>query len=755
MEQWLGQSNKLGIDIVNNKYRYNNESDQEWLDRVSGKDQELKNAIVKKKFLPGGRILSNRGIDSDIVKTTLSNCYVLPPPEDSLESIFLTAYELARTLSYGGGVGFDISKLSPSGAIIRNAAKTTSGITSFIELYSNITGTIGQGNRRGALMISLDCSHPEIENFIKLKTDLDKVTKANISIRITDDFMHAVKDNLPYKLYFHRPETDQTIEKIVNARDIFKMFAKVNWDYAEPGFLMWDTINEWNLLSKNDNFQYVGINPCGEEPLSAYSACLLGSINLSEFVVDPFSQSSKFDFLDFQNTVKIAVRSLNTILDEGIELHPLLEQQEESYYWRPIGCGLMGLADMLIKMGIAYGSPESIKLCDRIGCDMINYALQESALLAKKYGVYDGYNDSVLDTDFLKYNATEETVSLIKQYGLRNSQLLTIAPTGTLSTMLGISGGIEPIYANSYVRKTETLHNEDKYYKVFTGIAKNYMDDRGIIDESDLPSFFITSQDINYKNRINMQSVWQSHIDASISSTINLPNSATVKDVENLYMYAWERKLKGITVYRDGCKRAGILSTNQSKEKLKKDNLQSENGYDNVYNYLEPVSRKVIGTTHGSTYCKKCACGTLYITINKDEAGNIVETFLHTSKGGICGANTSAVCRLISLSMRSGILIDEIIDQLKGIKCDACMVCRKSGQEIDGLSCPDIIGRTIEDFYKINYQEPAPIKIEYKKIPQNIEEVIINMVECPECGIGLRHEEGCVTCINCGFSKCG
>ena len=262
VREWLGKDNELGVNIWENKYQHNNETFDEWLDRVTDNNDEYKRLIVEKKFLPAGRILSNRGLYKEGVKVTYSNCYVIPPPEDNIESIFDTAKSLARTFSYGGGVGIDISKLAPRGAKVNNTAKETSGSVSFMDLYSMVTGLIGQNGRRGALMISIDCNHPDLEEFIELKTDLDKVTKANISVRITKEFMDAVKNNAEYTLSFTREETGEKIEKVVNAKDVFRKLCVANWDFAEPGILFWDAIEEWNLLSNNDEFKYAGVNPC-------------------------------------------------------------------------------------------------------------------------------------------------------------------------------------------------------------------------------------------------------------------------------------------------------------------------------------------------------------------------------------------------------------------------------------------------------------------------------------------------------------
>lgn len=262
VQEWLGKDNQLGIDIWEKKYRYNEESFDEWLDRVSGGDPEVRELIISKKFLFGGRILSNRGLSEKGEKATVSNCFVISPPEDSIESIFECASKIARTFSYGGGCGIDISKLAPRGAKVNNSAKETSGAVSFMDLYSMITGLIGQRGRRGALMLSLSCEHPDLEEFIGIKSDLDRVTKANISIRITDKFMVAVKNRQKFTLSFTRTETGETITKEIDAYEFFHKICEMNWDYAEPGMLFWDRIENWNLLSCDDEFHYAGVNPC-------------------------------------------------------------------------------------------------------------------------------------------------------------------------------------------------------------------------------------------------------------------------------------------------------------------------------------------------------------------------------------------------------------------------------------------------------------------------------------------------------------
>lgn len=600
---------ELQKSIWKNKYRYNDEKFDDWISRVSDKNTRIAKLIRQKKFLFAGRILANRGLYKDNLKVTYSNCYVLEPPKDNLEDIFDTAKKLARTFSYGGGVGIDISKLRPKGAKVNNSAKNTTGSVSFMELYSMTTGLIGQRGRRGALMISMDIRHPDIEDFIDIKTDLNKITKANISVRINDEFMKAVENNEKYKCEFIVDINKEHIMKEVDARKLFMKLCKNNWDYAEPGILFWDNIKKYHLMSEDNTFSHAGVNPCAEEPLPSGGSCLLGSINLSEFVIQPFYKCATFDINKFKACVREAVIALNEVLDEGLDLHPLEEQKISVSKYRQIGLGVMGIGDMLIKMNIRYGSDKSINLCSLIAKTMLNEAVKQSALLAKEYGPFKEYKEEcIFKSEFFKRNIDEDVKKLVKLYGLRNSQLLTIPPTGSISTMLGISGGIEPIFNLSYIRKTESLHDEDVYYKVYTPIVKEYMDLKNITDEKDLPDIFVTAMNLNYNDRIKMQQVWQQYIDASISSTINLQHEATVEDVYKIYMSAWKAKLKGITIFRDGCKRSGVL-INEKPKKEKEDIAEKELSITKEENekFICPeCGNEQMANTGGCSICLKC-----------------------------------------------------------------------------------------------------------------------------------------------------
>ena len=456
---------------------------------------------------------------------------------------------------------------------------------------------------------------------------------------------------------------------------------------------------------------------------------------------------------------------MNDVLDEGLPLHPLQVQRDTVRDYRQIGVGIMGIADMLIKMGLRYDSDEALAVCDEIGFILANESLRASALLAKEYGAYPKYNENaVLSSDFLRANATDGTINLIQMYGLRNSQLLTIAPTGSLSTMLRISGGIEPIFSLSYTRKTESLHGEEVYYKVFTKIADDYMRAYGLTEEEELPDFFVTAQTLNPFKRVEMQGVWQSHIDASISSTVNLPNSATVEEVEELYMAAWRNKLKGMTIFRDGCARLGVLTIKE--EPKEEPEIVAPVTEDRGLKFGDTImpDDNVIGLKRRI----QSGCGTMHINAFFDEdTGELREVFLSKGSKGGCLAFTNAVSRLISLCARKGAPVEEIADQLNSVVvCPSYASARAAGKEVSpGSSCASSIAKALLEMHE-QFKEAFLIYDDAKTIRQ--EEVVrINKAnvakqvngpeyqECPECKEKtMINTGGCVQCTNCSYTKC-
>lgn len=732
------------------KYKYDGETFNEWLERVSGGDQELKEMIANKEFIFAGRILSNRGLYKLGRKITYSNCYVIAPPEDNLESIFDTAKKLARTYSYGGGCGVDISKLRPKGSEVNNSAKYTTGSISFMELYNLTTDIIGQKGRRGALMISIDVNHPDVSEFISIKSDLNKIQKANISVRVDANFMKAVVEGLQFVTEFLVEDTGEVISKEIDARKLFKELARQNWKFAEPGVLFWDRISKWNLLSEDEEFEYAGTNPCAEEPLPAGGSCLLGSLILPTFV-----EGKEFDFDRLANAVQKSVKALNDVLDEGLPLHPLEEQRESVRDWRQIGLGILGVGDLLIKLGMKYGSPESLEFCDSIAKVIIDNALKASALLAKESRAYPKYKaDKVLKSEFLLENASIETLQLIEEYGLRNSQLLTIAPTGSIGTMLETSTGIEPNFAFSYVRKTESLHGEDVFYKVFIPIAKKYMEENEIDDEDDLPEYFVTAQNLNPYDRIKMQGIWQKRIDASISSTINLVNKVSVEEVEKLYLEAWKNGLKGMTIYRAGCDREGILTvTPKAEEKIEELKLPAM-----PRGELKPIAPDTI--YYPTTM--RIGCGKLKVMIGYSPSERAIQD-LYVIRSGVggCEKNIQAVAIYMSGILRLGgnlFMLEKAIAGVSG--CTSFAVARSKNQEISkGNTCPSAILNILKNFEKemgLDAHEKAIQKIdeEERKEIESSEREADYVTRCPECGEIIDVTGGCYTCRSCGFSKC-
>lgn len=555
IEQWL--NTELGIEIWKKKYQHKDETLDEWFDRISGGDKELRRLLVEKKFLFGGRTLSNRGLNNG----SYSNCYSSGFVEDDLKDIMNVNTKLAMTYKAQGGQGVSLSKIRPKGALIAGRYESD-GIVPIMEMYNKTTESIMQGgSRKGALMISIDIKHKEAETFISIKSDITKINKANLSVEIDDEFMEIVeksyKTQTEIPLHVSRRYGSQKIEYTIIPIILYKKLIKQAHLSAEPGVLFVDRFRNYNLMQYCDYYKIETCNPCGEQPLPKDGACNLGSINISEYVLKPFTKFASFDVLSFVEDVGTAVRALDDIIDENFPNHAIKEQREMSQKYRNIGLGMMGVADALIKLGYTYGDEGSINFISGLSKLMFRIAALSSAEIAKEKGTFPAYTSSVLSADILK-NAefSSNEWEFITYHGLRNCSLLSIAPTGTLGTMLNISTGIEPNFALSFIRKTEALSGEKLTFQVNCGVAQEYFD---ATQAESLPDYFVTSHTLNWKDRINFQSAAQEFIDTAISSTINLPKDISVDEVEELYLYAWKKNLKGVTIYRDGC-RDGILT---------------------------------------------------------------------------------------------------------------------------------------------------------------------------------------------------
>lgn len=473
--------------------------------------------------------------------------------------------------------------------------------------------------------------------------------------------------------------------------------------------------------------------------------CALCSFNISEYVIDPFTSNARLDIESFNKDIYTAVRAMDDLTDENIDNHPLPEQKEAATKFRNIGVGLFGTYDMLLKLGLRYSSNEAISYMDNFMRNMFRQAVKASSKLAVERGSFPGYEEYVFDSEIIRNHFSKEEINTLKSQGLRTCSLLSIAPTGSLASLFGASYSTEVLFAKSYDRKTISLDGgKETIYKVYPKIIQEYLASGGHIDDPIIE----TAYTVDPYQRIKFQKAIQDHNDSACSVTFNLKEDVSKEYVEQLYLEGWKAGLKGLTIFRQNS-RPAILG-----ESIKSESKENQSSQP-FFNHITPISRKMLGTTSGTTSCKKCACGTLYITCNKDSKGNLVEVFTHTSKGGICQANMNAVTRMISLSLRSGVKVDEIEDQLKGINCPACTTCKARGITIDGLSCPDIISRVIKESVKTN---TINITQKSKKEESNQDQVnsstFNNLAKCPECGEPIIAQGGCINCLNCGWSKC-
>jgi len=777
------------------------------------------------RMVPGGRIMFGAGQEQR--KATLLNCYVLPIKGDSIEDIYDTMKEMARTYSFGGGVGIDISVLRPKGSPVNNAAYTSTGAVSFMDLYSLTTGTIGQSGRRGALMITINCQHPDVEEFITIKNDplRMKVRYANISVQITDEFMNAVLNDNDWELWYpdimreddlikefgtsdinevlsklhgrddfvsidlskrsfydmwlHVPTPKvyfyvtnkneirkKRVYKVVKAKEIWDKIIHNAWASAEPGVIFISTMKK-NSTSEYDDMYVLTTNPCSEIPLEPYGDCCLGNINLERFVLNEFTNNAEVDWENLEKAVRYTVRFLDNVLDYNRDRHPLKEQSEASMRSRRIGVGFTGLGDMLIKMQIKYDSEDAIDFVDELFDRIKNIAYDESVNLAIEKGKFPAFDPKKhLKSPFIK-KLDKEVQDKIKEYGLRNVALLTVPPVGSGALLAGVTSGIEPVFALSYVRRSESLSKE--FFKVYHPLVKRYMEKYGVKSEEELPDFFVTAHEIDPYFRVKMQATIQKHIDHSISSTVNLPSDTTEKTISDIYFYAWKLKCKGITVYREGS-REGVLITEQKANEKREETKPS---------FKRP--RIMVG----ETVKFRLPQGSLYVTVNKDEGGQIKEVFINIGKsGGDEKADAEAIGRLISIYLQNGGNIDNVIEQLEGIKGSETFW----DQGIALHSIPDAIAKALMIIYKGQYKEDIKVseKSTHKKQEtDNIADFIdhsrgtnngngtvsladkhevqavklkvenTKMEKCPSCGEkALVNENGCFVCKNCGYTKC-
>ena len=697
------------------------------------------------RFIPGGRILFGAGQKR---RATLLNCYFMPIKSDSIEGIFEWCKEAARTYSFGGGVGTDISILRPKGAPVNNSAIYSTGAVSFMELLSTTTGTIGQAGRRGALMITIDVSHPDVLDFVEVKNDpsRSKVKFANISVKVSDDFMKAVEENKDFELKFENEKVK--VSKMIRARDLWEKIIKSAWSSAEPGVIFWDAVRKYSPTEYN-GMNINGVNPCSEQALEDYGNCCLGNINLSQFIKNEFTKGASIDWDNLEKGFRYAVRFLDNILDYNMYKHPLRFQTQSSTRSRRIGVGFTGYGDMLAKLNIKYDTPEAVEFADKMFEHIKNIVYEVSTDLAAEKGSFPAFDlETHLSMPFLK-SINERIIDKIKTQGLRNACILTVPPVGSGSVLAGTSSGIEPIFALSYYRRSKSLSKEE--FKVYHPLVGEYINMLGIKDEGELPPTFVTSHDIEPEMRVRTQAAIQKHIDSCISSTVNLPTDITIEEVEKIYFLAWKLGCKGITVYREGSREGILLTVAEVKAQeavgLKKPETRDEEVHTPSYpiSSLHPISTSKEITPikrplllQGFTEVIKTGYGNLYVTVNTYE-GRPFEVFVQIGKSGYTTmADAEAIGRLVSLSLRSGISVKDVVEQLDGIGGSSPVYSR--GKLV--MSIPDAIAVVLRRHF-LNEEKSTGKTTD------------LDLERCPDCGSrALAFETGCITCRSCGFSKC-
>ncbi|MBT1278579.1 vitamin B12-dependent ribonucleotide reductase [Thermoanaerobacter sp. CM-CNRG TB177] len=708
--------------------------------------------MVALDFLPNSPTLMNAGRPLG----QLSACFVLPVG-DSMEEIFDAVKYAAIIHKSGGGTGFSFSRLRPKGATVRSTGGVASGPVSFMKVFNAATEAVKQGGtRRGANMGILRVDHPDILEFIQCKKDNNEITNFNISVAITEEFMKAVEEDREYDLI--DPHTGKVVNRL-RAREVFDLIVEMAWRNGEPGIVFLDRINEKNPTPEVGEIE--STNPCGEQPLLPYESCNLGSINL-ENMLKKVEGRYVIDYDKLRETVYDAVHFLDNVIDAN--KYPLPQIEEMTKGTRKIGLGVMGFANMLLRLGIPYDSDEAVKLGEEL-MEFIDETSKEASIkLAEQRGTFGFYDKSIYKKMGIK---------------IRNATTTTIAPTGTISIIAGTSSGIEPVFAIAMTRNVMDNTELVEVNPVFKEVAIErgfYSEElmreiarRGSLKDikgipEDVKRVFVIAHDIDPEWHVKMQAAFQKHVDNAVSKTVNFRNEATVEDVRRTYLLAYELDCKGVTIYRDGSRESQVLNLGikEKKEEAKPKEEQTKN------EPLRPRPRPPV--TRGITEKVRIGCGNLYITVNYDDQG-ICEVFTNLGRAGGCPSQSEATSRLISIALRSGIDAKTIVEQLKGIRCHSTLRQMATNKEIKVLSCPDAIGKVIEKVMKIRVEEEqqfAPIDVPIYENNHNgdeddpKEEVALSEADlldeekfCPECGSPIEHEGGCVVCKNCGYSKCG
>lgn len=713
-------------------------------------EEKFYEALEDFKYLPAGRITAGAGTARQV---TLFNCFVMGTVPDSMAGIFDMLKEAALTMQQGGGIGYDFSTIRPRGADVKGVAADASGPLSFMDVWDAMCRTImSAGSRRGAMMATMRCDHPDVEAFITAKSDAARLRMFNMSVLITDDFMEAVKADGPWELQF-----DGKIYHTVQARDLWNKIMQATYEYAEPGVIFIDRINKANNLSYIENI--CATNPCGEQPLPPYGACLLGSINMARLVSNPFEASAELNQSAMQELVATAVRMMDNVVD--VSKFPLEAQAAEAQAKRRIGLGVTGLADALLMLGLEYGSDEAARQTDRWLHAIARAAYLASVDLAKEKGAFPLFDAEAYLASGNMMNMDEDVRDAIREHGIRNALLTSIAPTGTISLYAGnVSSGIEPVFAYAYTRKVLQKDGSRTEEEVVDYAVQMYREKFGT--DAALPDYFVNAQTLPPAAHVKMQAAAQKWIDSSISKTINCPEDISFDDFKDVYMQAWDQGCKGCTTYRPNDVTGSVLSVSESAdtapgETADAPHASAQGGTSAEVVYMsEPLDRPQ--SLEGHTYKLKWPDSehAIYLTINDiiiSDHRRPFEVFIN-SKNMEHYAWTLALTRMISAVFRRGGDVSFVVEELKAV------FDPRGGAWVQGKYIPSIlaaIGGVIEThMVKTGFLEGEGMGL--KSDPQ-AEVVNLNAPRgkaCPSCGqFDMQMIEGCMTCRSCGHSKCG
>ena len=698
------------------------------------------NALTDFKFLPAGRITAGSGTKRNV---TLFNCFVMGVIPDSMSGIFDMLKEAALTMQQGGGIGYDFSTIRPKGSLVKGIAADASGPVSFMDVWDSMCRTImSAGSRRGAMMATMRCDHPDIEEFIAAKSDSQKLRMFNLSVLVTDAFMDAVKKGEDWKLIYNNK-----VYSVIKAADLWDQIMRATYNFAEPGVIFIDRINATNNLSYCETI--TATNPCGEQPLPPYGACLLGSINLAKLVEHPFDKNAYLDVSQLEDLVFTAVRMMDNVIE--VSQFPLEAQKLEAKNKRRIGLGVTGLADALLMVGLRYGSDEAVKKTEKWMKTIALSAYKASINLAEEKGAFPLFDPEKFIVSGKMIQMDEDVKQAVHKFGIRNALLTSIAPTGTISLYAGnVSSGIEPVFAYSYKRKV--LQNDGSHVEeeVVDYAVQLWRDKFG---DAPLPDFFVSAQNLTPADHVKMQAAAQKWVDSSISKTINCPEDISFDDFKEVYIQAYDTGCKGCTTYRPNEVTGSVLSA-ASEEKSSSD--QEVNG-DIIY-MSEPLDRP--STLDGNTYKLKWPDSehAIYVTINDiivNDKRRPFEVFIN-SKNMEHFAWTVGLTRMISAVFRRGGDVSFVVDELKAV------FDPRGGAWVGGKYIPSIlaaIGGILEEhMMKIGFIKDSDTSLFHKsgEVTKVENLKLSRQKSCTSCGqFDLQMIEGCMTCRSCGYSKCG